>query len=481
MAYRPFGLGLFDDLVTVCNRVRTELDRRLTEAARRAPALPALDTTTHAGRFVQQLTGRTTSAELAEAMKFHESDDKRLSFLADVVERHRRGTAAAEAERLRRLADRGDRLKAHVDRVAALVSTVSRDELARLRDDAATKADAARVARTQALSKAVLPGVGESAWRSLWEAARAYSSSVAYPGQSFPVTTDTCLLCQQPLGSAAADRLEAFESFVQTFTEKAANAAAAAYQEAIRNLEETQVSQQTFVELIEDLRTSNEGTADAIAGYLAAAQMRIADLVKALSDRTETSLTTFPVAPTGQLTACLNQLRTQANELVPNSTDAVESLSTELAELRARKALSAASEAVAAQHRHLLLQEQIGTAKSTTSTYAITQKGAELTREALTEVLVDRFSRETDRLGLEKVVLKTVGGRRGVLLYRTGFAGAMQDAPLPEVLSEGEQTALGMAGFLPKCGLTPQSRPRSSTTQSVHLTMSGVTRLPSGL
>src|SRR5690606_30418490 len=82
-----------------------------------------------------------------------------------------------------------------------------------------------RQARSDALNKrriaseaakvasAELDGVGSDTWRSLWEAARAYSQT-AYPGQQYPVTDDArCVLCHQELGQQAKERLQDFEAF----------------------------------------------------------------------------------------------------------------------------------------------------------------------------------------------------------------------------------------------------------------------------
>ena len=71
-----------------------------------------------------------------------------------------------------------------------------------------------------------------------------------------------------------------------------------------------------------------------------------------------------------------------------------------------------------AERDRLQLVGAITTAKSEASTNAITAKGSELTKATLTEVLIDGFSPETDRLGVERVVLREVGGRRGVLRCR---------------------------------------------------------------
>ena len=48
---------------------------------------------------------------------------------------------------------------------------------------------------------------------------------------------------------------------------------------------------------------------------------------------------------------------------------------------------------------------------------------------------------------MDKVTINDIGVRKGALRHQAAFIGARQDAPLPRVLSEGEQTALGLAGF----------------------------------
>jgi hypothetical protein len=86
---------------------------------------------------------------------------------------------------------------------------------------------------------------------------------------------------------------------------------------------------------------------------------------------------------------------------------------------------------------------------SETNTRAITDKVAELTKRYVTEEARDRFTRETDRLGLERVTFKSTRSRHGMgLPHKADFLNARAGTRLSDVLSEGEQTALGFAGFL---------------------------------
>lgn len=59
----------------------------------------------------------------------------------------------------------------------------------------------------------------------------------------------------------------------------------------------------------------------------------------------------------------------------------------------------------------------------------------------------DRFTRESDRLKLERIELKKTGGHKGKLRHQPSLLGAKAPKPVQEVLSEGEQTALGLAGY----------------------------------
>lgn len=88
-------------------------------------------------------------------------------------------------------------------------------------NEVAAKRQASLLAAQHDFSKHPLDGVGEDAWKNLWESARRFSS-FAYQGKQFPVTDDeaVCLLCQQTLDADSKDRLKQFEKFVSDDTAK---------------------------------------------------------------------------------------------------------------------------------------------------------------------------------------------------------------------------------------------------------------------
>jgi energy-coupling factor transporter ATP-binding protein EcfA2 len=457
VAFRPFGLGLFDELVDVCERVRTELDRRATDAGRRTPGLPALDDTTQAGTFLKGLSAATKDADIAGECVFSSESQERLDLLTQAEALARQGTTRAEAQRLQRLASRVERLKESLTTVTASISQHTLETLIKLRDADRTAATAARIAREQAMQDVTLDGVGEAVWRNLWEAARTYSDNVAYPEQSFPVVEDaSCVLCQQPLTADASERLTRFEAFVRDTTQEAARTATAAFVAARDALTRIIIIDNSLSDVIDDLRNEDADLGTAIDEYREQAEALLSVLKSIGTDDERAWDSAFPVLPADSLDVVIAALKNRSEELDSTiSTEGAAQLAAELAELRARKALSNAVDTVTAERDRLQLVGAITTAKSEASTNAITAKGSELTKATLTEVLIDGFSRETDRLGVERVVLREVGGRRGVLRCRAGFIGAERDVPMPEVLSEGEQTALGMAGFLAEVRTDP--------------------------
>ena len=92
-------------------------------------------------------------------------------------------------------------------------------------------------------------------------------------------------------------------------------------------------------------------------------------------------------------------------------------------------------------------QEALEAAKTAAATGPITKKVLELSEESITDVVRDTFTRETDRLRLERVTIARTRADKGALLHQPKLVGARQEVKLPLVFSEGERTALGLAAF----------------------------------
>ena len=104
-------------------------------------------------------------------------------------------------------------------------------------------------------------------------------------------------------------------------------------------------------------------------------------------------------------------------------------------------------EDLAAEIARLKERDALEAAKNAATTGPITRKVLELSEATITEMVRDTFTRETERLQLDRVTISQTRGDHGALLHQPKLVGARQDVPLPRVFSEGERTALGLAAF----------------------------------
>lgn len=82
--------------------------------------------------------------------------------------------------------------------------------------------EAAKAATELASNSSKLDGFGGEVWKALWEAARKYSNECAHTSAIFPKLPQgsLCPLCQQPLGGEAITKMENFEAYVTGIAEK---------------------------------------------------------------------------------------------------------------------------------------------------------------------------------------------------------------------------------------------------------------------
>jgi hypothetical protein len=243
VAFRPFGLDVPDELGNACKRVKALLDaekKQQTDARNAIFTTPPWKTTTEVGKALAALTHTTDAAKLEKLATLSEQEQARLTRLTEDLSKNP-ATAAAEQKL------KADRIKRLGDALAVIATRTTDDVLNRLlalHRDAMAKRSAARLAAQGLFGTDSLPDVGGEVWRTLWEAARRYSTEVAYPAAPFPPTDpDTlCVLCQQPLSAEAIQRMKRFETFIRDDTERHAQEAEAAFDAAARTLAELAIS-----------------------------------------------------------------------------------------------------------------------------------------------------------------------------------------------------------------------------------------------
>lgn len=448
IAYRPSALTLLDDLYDVCDGVRRELDRLLSENARAAATLPPLAPGSPSATFAASLQADTSNADIEAAATLPEDHESKTARLEAEEARLRSTNPEGEKARLNSAARSVEAVSAHLKDLERSLGDGAATALRGLDADAREKRAAASMASTASFDGEPVGGVGTSTWRALWEAARRFSEAEAYPAEAYPHTGEDahCVLCQQQLSGEASQRLDRFDAFLADDTEQHAKRAEADLAETLRSIAAVEVEPAAVAVAAASLDQDHSDLKARVEGALTAFRARQQGLVA------QPLHEPLPGADIGGLVGDLDGLADRQRAQV-RAIDAgdfavkIEEVARQRRDLGARIALSSAKATLVAERDRLLARRCIEEARKQTTTTGLTTKVGELTRKYVTVAVQDRFSRESERLRVEGVTLQDKKGRQGALLHKPDFIGATLTADLPQVLSEGEQTALGLAGF----------------------------------
>ena len=454
VAFRPFGLDLFDKLVRACKAVRAQLDREQRSLASNdlATVRAKIQEGTAVAKQLANITSLTKPQVVLALSRLSTEEETRLALL----EKSLLDLQANDPEKLiRQLTLRSGRVQAlsrHIKEVEAALSAEAVDAVFSARTDGRRKSEEAKRLREVTFPQGMLAGTGSESWTVLWESARRFSQDVAYPGQPFPVLENGahCVFCQQDLDHAARHRLQQFEAFVSSTTEQELRQAGETFAQLRRTFADLKVTTDSSDEALDEVRIEHEAVSDTIMAALATAEDRRKAVALALSeDRDLAADCPALMTVAGAADALAGEIRERVKTLLASATDETRKrITAEAQELRARNLL--------AQHEQIVLDEierkrkhaAYGLCLEDTRTQAITQKSTAVTRNTVTQKLKQSFQNELSKLDFQQVEveLKEIGGTEGVLYHKLVLTRA-PGVELPKVVSEGEQRCLSIAAF----------------------------------
>ena len=303
-----------------------------------------------------------------------------------------------------------------------------------------------------------LSGVGTAAWKELWETARRFSESHAYYGQTFPQIADDCrcVLCQQTLQPDARERLLRFERFVKDDTQIRLKEAQKIYNQKIKQLETHIPMPATVDNHLKDLETTHKNIVTEIRALLTEYSLAKEQALTAHNSGVELpQLQIENGTVMANLTESINAAKNAAENLTKPEVlqKQLAGLSARRMELELLQEIKKQRDAIVNEIKRLKERQILESAKSAAATGPITKKILELSEESITEIVRDTFTRETDRLRLERVTIARTRAEKGALLHQPKLVGTRQQVILPRVFSEGERSALGLAAFFTEAAL----------------------------
>ena len=451
--YRPYALFVMDGLIEACNVVYGLVEAKLAENARAArfiPSAPAETRETDAGKFLAHLSADSSVERFDRLME--RLDEPGMSVVTvESQEATLRSKDTRQArDSLERSAERFDSLCDHIRGVDSVLGGAATGDAVRSRDELEQLREAAEH-HTDSLRSEALAGIGNSSWKVLWESAQRFSETHAYPEHSFPVTIagSRCVLCLQELSEPGRDVLSRLDRFVRDDVQVRWSDTQAKYEASLKSRNSLQILSDAVDSHLRDLETSHPAEVRSVRALLEKyeAVQRAEPTTK--TDRTAGAATTEAEGVVVRLRSAARAARAFVAGLGNHemTRDRLHALAAKRREIELLTEMRAARKDIAAEIARRRVRRRLEDLKQAANTGPITRKIAELSEDTITDVIRDRFTRETERLGLDRVTIAKTRASKGALLHQPKLVGARQSTALARVFSEGERTALGLAAY----------------------------------
>ncbi|NOZ22636.1 MAG: AAA family ATPase [Planctomycetes bacterium] len=465
VTYLPYGAHVFEALVSVLNWIRQQIEA---EKPKPEPLQwPDITLATKPGIFLAGFTHDTNEKEVEDAAAWADDDADKLEELTKQLAQLEANDPIKQAAKLRSFKERVTNLKKHIEQRAAALADERLGKLKQMLDALAEAKKSVELASQATLQEEPLRGAGESAWQILYDAAKDYSTKHAYPDDEFPVVGDEshCVFCMQPLSEDAKQRLLRFKAFMEQAAKKKHEDAKKALDSAVESFEalNNKAAADQNGNTIDELMQRDEKVATAAESCLTAIHSRLEYFDQLISGRETGEIPPLPNSPAKALTKIIVALEKEAEGL-EKAVDPTErdKLKNEKAEFLARKCFADNRAKILAYLADLKTAHKCDQALASTDTAAITRKGKSVVSEALTPQLRDAVQSELELLGADHLPLSLrPSGRRGETLHQLELKGATsgRKVSLTDVLSEGEQRVVALAGFFAEVGLGQHSCP----------------------
>lgn len=440
----PYNLDCFEKLAQVCDALKARLKSEYDAfEGRLSGALPDVPENTTAHAFLAELSQKTQT-DIESACSWEAAQEKRLHQLGGILQ-----DPAAEAARLTRLAAS---LTEFADGLTSSALALSDEKVADIKTGrgSATHARAAASASAAAIfASEPLPGAGEDAWRMMFDAARTYSETHAYPGHEFPLleADSRCVLCQQALDDASRDRFKRFADFVSGAMSATAKSLEDARDAAIRAISPPAlVIPQLPQEALDYLTKQLPGLAKQVPAFSEALKRRQAAII---NNEEVAALPDSPDVLLREEIASLTASARDASNLASADLEAAHKPRQEFSELLGRKALQAGKSELSRRIGIYAELRSLDKCMKACTTKSISDQGSKLLKAHVTDALAHAIENELKLLGVQNIPL-VLSDRtsKAVVQHRLKLDGATLAADTSAVLSEGEHRAVALAVFL---------------------------------
>ncbi len=452
LAYTPIPLQLLQALADLARNFHGKLKAKKSDLESQVPSFrkkPKSHEGSSVHQFILGLSETTETAAVNSLAQISKHEAQRL----EQLKRDLASDPVKEIRKLKALKQRVEELEKVVIASESILLPAKAVELRLLLEMVKERATAAQLSATESFNKEPLPQAGSEVWKTLWEAARAFSTQEAYPDLTFPYISDgaVCILCQQPLSLDAATRLASFEKFVQQKVQQSLEEAQCSVQKWKESIKHSYITKEALAEVIRFLRDELDQSllCSMVARILTKARVRIRNFIE-VTDPAQVKIP-HPV----------NRIAVKIGEIIDHLTERIDEFQkssdptqrrlqeNEMNNLDDRVWLANIQADVEAEINRLKKIAAFSAAMHDADTNRITRKTTELSKSLVTNTIRDAFAAETTALN--------ISDRRLELTQETSGYGSTKfkvslvrnpKAKVASVLSEGENRCVALAAFL---------------------------------
>ena len=450
LSYRPSVLSLLDRLVELIDQVSNEIGKRIAVEEAKQFSLPNVPDGTSAAKFLSKLSDRTDPHSLDQLLDAHQDLDNELQEHRQEEARLRATDPTKEKTRLLAVAKDAEALAAHLESIENTISPAAANRILALKQTAMELRASADEVSSNSFANEPLPGVGSQTWRAMWEAAERYAQAEAYPDRDFPATEDddVCVLCQQPLAQDAQARLRRFHSYVHDSVQQQAKKAERTYSAAVEQLKTFEVTTPEILSWLDHFVDNDVLSKNILIAALDIAARAKERILERLQSNTDEGWIDLAVVDTSTMRSFVTAKRNEATGIdVDTFRKKLASVIKKRQECEGLQKLRVVKKEIVNEIERLKRVSLLDSKKREASTTPVTRQSSTLAKNYVTKTVSEHFLYEANNLRLEHVVLSDPKGVKGAIRQIPALKGT-SDASTMQVLSEGEQTAAGLAGFL---------------------------------
>jgi ABC-type dipeptide/oligopeptide/nickel transport system ATPase subunit len=450
-AFTPYGLDVLPTLSTVCDNLASRLNAEINQWDAKITGAKAnwkYDPATKVGQALQNLSKATKESDISALAALDQAEmqrllDLRAALKADPLQKAKETRAAAS------------RLEAFAKKIGNAAVDLADEKIEQVRTEleaAKNTAATAKAFATGQFDSTYLTGTGSDIWRALWDAAKRYSESEAYPDSEFPFISDDarCVLCQQVIDGATGARFSHFNDFCKDQSQQLAAAAEQLLLKTIARFNLLIALRPELDKIDADLAILPANERLLLSAFADSADARLKQVKESLLNRSWTAPPAISVSPEAYLQTAMSTLEARAKtEESAHDPETRKKLQAELKELEAREWLAGVKADVLQQIDHYKIISELKDCDKDLKTSAITAKSTELTELFVTQAFQQRFKDEVAGLKLHtlEVVMDQTHGKKGISKFGLRLVKAA-NSKVADIASEGERRCVALAAFL---------------------------------